>query len=54
MGELVIVLLQYVDDGREEHDVELGAGLDTGGAWKDECAVVFFGCSEVGGHEVGE
>lgn len=53
-GQLVIVLLHYLDDGREEHNVELGAGLDTGGAWEYECAVVFFGCAEVGGHEVRE
>lgn len=53
-GQLVIVLLQYLDDGREEHNVELGAGLDTGGAWEDECAIVFLDCAEVGGHEVRE
>ena len=53
-GQLVIVLFQYLDDGREEHNVELGAGLDTGGAWEDECAIVFLDCPEVGGHEVRE
>lgn len=53
LGKLPIVALQYLDDGWEEHHVVLGAGLDTGGSWNDECAIVFFGLGEVGLHQVG-
>lgn len=50
----VVVSLQDFDYRWEQHDVELCASLDACSARKDECAVVFFGGGEVGGHEVGE
>ena len=53
-GKSVVVPIQYLDDGRKKHDIELGTGLYTGGSWKNECSFVVFGCCEVGGHEVGE
>ena len=51
--QMVVVSLQYRNDGWKERDVELRAGLDTGGAWKYEVSVMAFGFGEVGGHEVG-
>ena len=53
MWQTVIVSLQYLDDGRKEHHVVLGASLDTGCAWDDDVSIVAFGTGEVGGHEVG-
>lgn len=51
--KMVVVLLQYRNDGWKERDVELRASLDTGGARKNEVSVVVFGLGEIGGHEVG-
>ena len=51
--QMVVVSLQYRNDGWKERDVELRAGLDTGGARKNEVSVVVFGLGEIGGHEVG-
>ena len=51
--KMVVVSLQYRNDGWKERDVELRAGLDTGGARKDEVPVVVFGLGEIGSHEVG-
>ena len=48
-----MVALQYLDDRRKEHHIILCSGLDTGGAWNDECAIVFFGLSKVCFHQVG-
>ncbi len=53
LGEFPVVALQDVNDGRQQHHVVLCAGLDTGGAWDDECAIMFFGLGEIGSHQVG-
>lgn len=51
--KMVVVSLHDRNNGWKERDVELRAGLDTGGARKDEVSVVVFGLGEIGGHEVG-
>ena len=51
--KMVIVSLHDRNDGWKERDVELRAGLDTGGARENEVSVVVFGLGEIGGHEVG-
>ena len=53
LWKLVVVLLQYADNGRKEHDIKLRSGLDAGSAWKDQIPVVAFGFGKVGGHKVG-
>lgn len=52
LRKLPFVAFQYLDDGREKHHVILCAGLDTCGAWDDECSFVFFGFGKVGLHQV--
>ena len=52
-GELILVSFKNLDYGREEHDIELRAGLHTGGSWEYEVSFYVFGLGEVGGHEVG-
>lgn len=46
--KMVIVSLQYLDDGWKQRDVELCSGLHTGSAWKNEVSVVVFGLGEIG------
>ena len=53
LGKDVVVHFQDADDGRQQHHVKLCAGLDTGGAWYDEVAVMLFGFGKIGSHEVG-
>lgn len=53
LGEFPTITLQDFNDGRKQHHVVLCARLDTGGAWDDECAIVFFGLGEIGSHQVG-
>lgn len=52
-GELILVSFKNIDYGRKQHDIELRAGLYTGGSWEYEVALYVFGLSEIGGHEVG-
>ena len=50
--KMVIVSLQYLDDGRKKRDVILCTGFHTGSAWKYQVSVVVFGFGKIGGHEV--
>ena len=46
--KMVIVSLQYLDDGWKQRDVELCSGLHTGSARKNQVPVVVFGLGEIG------